>query len=87
MSFLRNSCRSLVFKGAPLTGLTHIVRPLPGTRLVSMCSGNQIPSIIALDFYLMLPTPLSVGETQAGMQAYSFVSSYFSFKQNIICPL
>jgi len=35
----------------------------------------------------MLPITPSVGKTQAGKQAYSFVSSYFSFKQNLMCPL
>jgi restriction system protein len=34
----------------------------------------------------MLPIPPSVGETQAGRQVCSFVSPYFSFKQNILCP-
>lgn len=34
----------------------------------------------------MLPIPPSVGETPSGKQVCSFVSSYFSFKQNIICP-
>ena len=29
---------------------------------------------------------LSVDETQLGKQVCSFVSSYYSFKQNIICP-
>lgn len=34
----------------------------------------------------MLPIPPSVGETPPGRLACSFVSSYFSFKQNLMCP-
>lgn len=34
----------------------------------------------------MQPIPSSVGETLPGRQVYSFVSSRFSFKQNIMCP-
>ena len=33
----------------------------------------------------MQPVLLSVGETQVGKQVCSFVSFYFSFKQNIMC--
>ena len=40
----------------------------------------------SLGICLMLPIPPSVGEILVGKQVYSFVSSYFSFKQNIICP-